>query len=152
MKTHTHRFNLTMLLLRGTLAFLAYSSQEGLTGTNITWRGESHSGLVEEGRKNQVFTKIPTLAFTFLTERKKTRQSLPATINHAGEKIHSPPSNSSSHFVKCIYWVGSMVMLEQHLTICLHSSPWGWRSSSPRSPRWHDGWWLDGLGRRHPSC
>lgn len=70
-----------MLLLRGTLAFLAYSSQEGLTGTNITWRGESHSGLVEEGRKNQVFTKIPALASTFLTEKEESK-----TKSSSGDK------------------------------------------------------------------
>lgn len=48
-----------MLPGSGTLALLAYSSQEGLTGTNMTWRGESHSGLVEEEPENQVFTLTP---------------------------------------------------------------------------------------------
>lgn len=148
-ESNTDRFNLPMLPWRGTLAFLAYSSQEGLTGTNITWRGESHSGLVEKGR-------LATLASNFLTEKEKTRQSLPAMMNNAGEKINVPTSHLSSrymsHFVKCVEGVRSMFMSEQHLTICLHSSLWGWRSSSPRSPRWRDGWWPDGLCRRHPSC
>lgn len=156
MKNHTDRLNLTMLPGSGTLALLAYSSQEGLTGTNITWRGESHSGLVEEEAENQVFTLTPTLVSIFLTAKENGRQCLPAMMDSAGERMNVPPSQGAtqelSHFVKCIQWVGSMFTFDQHLTTSLRSSPWGWRSSSPRSPGWLDGWWLVGLCRRHPSC
>lgn len=158
MKNHTDRLHLTMLPGSGTLALLAYSSQEGLTGTNITWRGESHSGLVEEEAENQVFTLTPTLASIFVTalQRRMADNVFQQwwTLPERGWMClrHRSATQELSHFVKCIQWVRSMFMFEQHLTIFLRSSPWGWRSSSPRSPRWLDGWWLVGLCRRHPSC
>lgn len=82
-----------------------------------------------------------------------------AIIKNTGKKSNVPPSHLSSqqlsHFVKKKQKKPLGGQINAHvwnLTICLHSSPWGWQSSSPQSPRWHDGWWQDGLCRRHPSC
>lgn len=101
-KNHTSRLNLTMQLGTATLALLAYSSQEGLTGTNITWRGESHSGLVEEGPQNKFYTKI----LPFLTVKQNTKKSLPAKIYYAKEKkMHEPPSLGAHNTVAHRTWV-----------------------------------------------
>lgn len=104
-----------MLPGSGTLALLAYSSQEGLTGTNITWRGESHSGLVEEEAENQVFTLTPTLASIFVTAKENGRQCLPAMMNSAGERINVPPSQECYTGIESFCKMHSVSQINVHV-------------------------------------
>lgn len=123
MKNHTDRLNLTMLPGSGTLALLAYSSQEGLTGTNITWRGESHSGLVEEEAENQVFTLTPTLASVFLTAKENGRQSLPAMTDSAGERMNVPPSQECYTWIESFCKMHSVSQINVHVWATSHHFP-----------------------------